>query len=326
MLKKLDLSIIIPTKDRPSLIKKTIDQLSKNIFFFKEIIIIDSSNKFIKKKIYNIISKSKLNIKIYDSKPSISVQRNLGLKKVKKNRKLIMFLDDDINFYKDSLKKMYKFINNNSQCGYDGIGFNLINKEKENFLLTLIKKSYIFTFLDIYNSKPGIVTKSGWHTKATNLKSNTFVDWLTTQAVIYVKKKIQKKNFEILYGKYSYLEDLDFSFSIKNRNNLIICSNAKYYSNNKIKRNSFNFGFKEIFNRYIFIKKFNLSTTRFFVNAILLGIKNMLVSFLSFKKEFYLQSLGNLASILYIISFNNKISNKINLYYRKLFFIFKIFF
>jgi glycosyltransferase involved in cell wall biosynthesis len=322
MLKKLDLSIIIPTKDRPSLIKKTIDQLSKNIFFFKEIIIIDSSNKFIKKKIHNIINNSKLNIKIYDSKSSISVQRNLGLKKVKKNRKLIMFLDDDINFYKDSLKKMYKFISNNTQCGYDGIGFNLINKDKENFLLTLIKKSSIFSFLDIYNSKPGIVTKSGWHTKAINLKKDTFVDWLPTQAVIYVKKKIQKKNFEILYGKYSYLEDLDFSFSIKNRNNLIICSKAKYYSNNKIKRNSFNFGFKEILNRYIFIKKFDLSTIRFFVNAILLSIKNMLVSFLSFKKEFYLQSLGNIASILYIISFNNKISNKINLYCRKLFFIF----
>ena len=84
-MEKIDLSIIIPTKDRPSLIKKTIDQLSKNIFFFKEIIIIDSSNKFIKKKIHNIISNSKLNIKIYDSKASISVQRNLGLKKVKKN-------------------------------------------------------------------------------------------------------------------------------------------------------------------------------------------------------------------------------------------------
>jgi hypothetical protein len=43
--------IIIPTKDRPNELIKTIDVLASNIFFFKKVIIVDSSNLQIKKKI-----------------------------------------------------------------------------------------------------------------------------------------------------------------------------------------------------------------------------------------------------------------------------------
>ena len=50
-MKKLDLSIIIPTRNRSSMLTKTIKKLLKNTFFFQEIIIVDSSNKFHKSKI-----------------------------------------------------------------------------------------------------------------------------------------------------------------------------------------------------------------------------------------------------------------------------------
>ena len=41
-MKKLDLSIIIPTRNRSSMLTKTIKKLLKNTLFFKEIIIFDS--------------------------------------------------------------------------------------------------------------------------------------------------------------------------------------------------------------------------------------------------------------------------------------------
>ena len=44
-LKKLNITIIIPTFNRYKILKKTINYLSKNSFFFKEIIIVDSSDK-----------------------------------------------------------------------------------------------------------------------------------------------------------------------------------------------------------------------------------------------------------------------------------------
>ena len=56
-MKKLNLSIVIPTRNRSNMLLKTIKVLERNSFFFKEIIIVDSSNKFHKSKIIAFIKK-----------------------------------------------------------------------------------------------------------------------------------------------------------------------------------------------------------------------------------------------------------------------------
>ena len=91
------LSIIIPTKDRPYKIKRLLDQLYDNKFFFNEIILIDSSNINNKKKLTIIIKKIDSNIKLINSRPSISLQRNKGLKNMKKNNSFFMFVDDRLS-------------------------------------------------------------------------------------------------------------------------------------------------------------------------------------------------------------------------------------
>ena len=63
----MKLSIIIPTKDRAEEIKSTITFLSYNVFFFNEIIIIDSSEK--KNDLKSYIKKFDFKIKYYNSKP-----------------------------------------------------------------------------------------------------------------------------------------------------------------------------------------------------------------------------------------------------------------
>ena len=98
----------------------------------------DSSDKKVKdiKKIKN--KYKNLNIKIFHSKPSISLQRNIGLNKVKKNTNYIMFLDDDVKFEKKSFKIMRDFLNNNKK--YSGIGFNLIIRNTNQILEKFKKK------------------------------------------------------------------------------------------------------------------------------------------------------------------------------------------
>jgi len=93
-------TLIIPTRNRPYFLLKLLKNLKNLKIKFKEIIIIDSSNKEIKTKINNIIKNFKC--KIYHSKPSTSFQRNIGLKNKDKKSKYVMFLDDDIIFKKNS--------------------------------------------------------------------------------------------------------------------------------------------------------------------------------------------------------------------------------
>ena len=303
-MKKLNLSIIIPTRDRTSKIINTLNFLENNSFFFKEIIIVDSSD--IHRRLSDdILDKyKKLNIKLILSKPSISLQRNIGLLKANKKTSYVMFLDDDINFKKNSLKKMYYFIKKSKP--FNGLGFNLIIKDQNKFL-EIIKKSFFFKFFGIYDNRAGIVTSSGWQTKAINLKKNQKVEWLPTQAVIYNYKIIKNKRFDLKYGIYSYLEDLDFSYRL--RKNLVIYSKAKYSSSNIVNRNPLMFGKKEIVNRYIFVKKFNFSLINFFFGCLILIIKHFL-SFLMLKSKFLLRMVGNIQGLLKIFFIKDIGKNK----------------
>ena len=246
----------------------------------------------------------KLNIKLILSKPSISLQRNIGLVKASKKTSYVMFLDDDINFKKNSLKKMYYFIKKSKP--FNGLGFNLIIKDQNKFL-EIIKKSFFFKFFGIYDNRAGIVTSSGWQTKAINLKKNQKVEWLPTQAVIYNYKIIKNKRFDLKYGIYSYLEDLDFSYRL--RKNLVIYSKAKYSSSNIVNRNALMFGKKEIVNRYIFVKKFNFSLINFFFGCLILIIKHFL-SFLMLKSKFLLRMVGNIQGLLKIFFIKDIGKNK----------------
>lgn len=296
MKKKLPLSIIIPTKDRTELLIKTLKYLKKNIFFFNEVIIIDSTkiNKISQKQLNNF---KKLNIKYYSSKPSTALQRNLGLKYINKKNKFVMFLDDDLKFYLKAFKEMRNYIKKiGPEIG--GVGFNPIVKTKNN-ILEKIKKSNLFYKLGIYNSQPGVITPSGWHTKIQNIKKNMYVEWLPTKACIYRIKKIKKLKFEKTLGKYAYLEDLIFSYYVSKKTKLIINSKAKFKDSNFIERNGFLFGIIEIKNRLIFVKKNNLKIKNFFLGYFFFLLNNLFLVFSDIKN--YKRIAGNMIGLFYLL-------------------------
>lgn len=296
-MKKLDLTIIIPTRNRSNTLLKTLKKLNNNNFFFKEIIIIDSSDEFHKSKIIKFQILKKLNIKILNSVPSAAHQRNVGLQNIKNKRKYVMFLDDDIFFHKNAFKNMYHFIKNDQNSIGFGFNFNIKNLGS---IFEYLKKNKFTKFLGVYDVEDGVVTPSGWHTKAVNLKKNKSVEWLPTGAVIYKNKSIGKLKFDTYYGKYSYLEDLDFSYSMKKKGNLIICASAKFYTDISLKKNQYSFGLSEILNRYYFVNKFNLSKISFFIGYIIFIIKHLII-LLSLKISYLFRIVGNLHGLLKII-------------------------
>jgi glycosyltransferase involved in cell wall biosynthesis len=299
-------SLVIPTRNRNNLLLKTLNQLKNFNVKFKEILVIDSSDKydnfFVKK-----ISKKYL-VKFYRSKPSTSLQRNIGLKLRNKKSQFVMFLDDDIIFFKNSFSEMNKTVNlykkNNSISGF---GFNLITNKKKTFL-DLIKSSYIIKLINLYSDRPGVVTKSGWHTIVSNIQSNVLADWFSTQAVIYKSEFITNINFNVNFGKYSYLEVLDFSLNVneKKKKKILVNYSSRYRHPNEIKRNNINFGIIEIFNRFIIVKNHKFSLIYFFLGSFV----RFLLSLLNiFKGEFnsFFRACGNIAGIaksFYYMLFN----------------------
>jgi len=260
--------IIIPTKDRPEELNNTIKFLDLNRFFFKKIIIVDSSTLKKKKIINKIIKNYNLNIKIINSKPSTCIQRNIGFQFIK-DEKYVMFLDDDNIFYPDAFYRMKEFLNNHND--FVGVAFNQIHRDKEG-ILEKFKKNIILDYLGIYSAKKGGVSRSGWQSRFINFKKNLCVEWLPTRAVIYKSSAIKNIRFDENLGIYGYLEDLDFSLELKKKGNLMVCGRAKYRHDQVINRLGYEFGKKEIKNRYYIVKKHNLSKILFFLNSLLRAI------------------------------------------------------
>ena len=293
--------IIIPTKDRPNELINTINFLVSNSFFFREVIIVDSSDLQIKKIIKEKIKNYNFNIKIIDSEPSTCIQRNLGFNFIK-NEEYIMFLDDDNIFYPDAFYNMQKFLKNNKE--FVGVAFNQIHDYKENFF-EKIKKNIILNKLGIYSSEKGGLTKSGWQSKFINFDKDMIVQWLPTRAVIYKSSAVKNIRFDDNLGVYGYLEDLDFSLELKKRGNLMVCSQARYTHDQTIARPGFEFGKKEIKNRYYIVKKHNLSKSLFFLTALaraILTFKNAINGDLNSLKRLF----GNIFGIIAINKLNKK--------------------
>ena len=257
--------IVIPTRNRIVELTNTLVFLESNKFFFKKIIIVDSSNSEIKNKIKKMVRKYNINIKVVDSEASTCIQRNVGFKFIQ-NNKYIMFLDDDNIFFPDAFYKMQNFLNNNKD--FCGVAFNQVYKESEN-ILDSFKKNYITHKLGIYNLDNGGFAASGWQSRFINFKNDKIVQWLPTRAVIYKSKEIEKIRFDKKLGVYGYLEDLDFSLQLKKRGNLMVCGDAKYTHNQSIIRPGFQFGKKELRNRYYIVKKHKLNKNLFFVTTFL---------------------------------------------------------
>lgn len=296
----LKTSLIIPTRNRVSFLSKTLKQIYDNKICFAEILIIDSSDKIYKSEINKIVDKYK--IKLFETEPSTSKQRNVGIENASRDNKFIMFLDDDILFSGEMFSQMNQtIINNCNDRSIVGYGFNQIQDVKIN-LIEKIKSNKLINYLELYPDKPGKVALSGWQSKILNLKEDVIAEWIYTTACIYRLESIKNHRFDESFGSYSYLEDLDFSYYFyKSKKKILISSQAKYIHPLSIERSSFEFGIFEVKNRYKVVKKYKLSIIRFFIMSLLRTSIFLLTIFLMNKKKFF-RALGNLYGILIVIN------------------------
>jgi len=292
--------LIIPTRNRPKELHSTLKFFSKRKIKFFKMFVIDSSNVNLREKIIDICNQFKVNL--YFSNPSTSKQRNIGLKILIQHKiEFIMFLDDDLKFYKNSFNIMNNHIKKYKSI-YSGFCFSNTSLQKKS-LLEKVKLSAFIEKIGLYSSIKGKVLENGWNTKIYNLKKNLECQWMPTSCVVFKKKLLIGKYFEESFGIYSYLEDLDFSLQInpERKNIFLIVANAKFIHLKEILRTSFSFGYYEFINRYRIVNKFNLKKKSFFLMVFCKIILTTLSITINYKNIFKL--LGNFSAIVVCILF-----------------------
>lgn len=250
------ISLVIATKDRPSDLRNLLSSLSAQPFGPEELIIVDASANPVEHVVREF---SSLRIKyVKHWPPSAAAQRNVGMKASDPRNSLIGFVDDDIIFEPDAFEAMRSFWQQ-AQPDILGAAFNLLNYPDRG--KARLKHSPIVEKWGLYSRRPGAVAKSGWQTVIPKLEQTQFVEWLPTCAVLFRRSSLTAIQFDEFFESYSYLEDLDISFSIAKAGRLVVVAGAGYshFPSTQGRIGMFQFGKYEIRNRLYLVRKHKLS-------------------------------------------------------------------
>ena len=101
-----EISVIIPTLNRPDSLLRTFEFMEKSSILPDEVIVIDQTqDKDVAGRIRNICDSSKLNIKYtWISTPSTTITRNIGFSLA--NGEILVYMDDDVDVKQDTFSNV----------------------------------------------------------------------------------------------------------------------------------------------------------------------------------------------------------------------------
>ena len=130
-----DLAVVIPTKDRPELVKRLLQNLVEQDCAISRVIVVASGLDI---KDIELSFANHLPVEYYKSEPWQIRQRNLGISLLDESTKLVLALDDDILFLNNSIVEILNYWNT-VEASTAGIGFNMITERKDNNFIKNIR-------------------------------------------------------------------------------------------------------------------------------------------------------------------------------------------
>ncbi len=246
------IAFIVATKDRPTDLRRMLGSLEAQSYCPDQVIIVDGGTQLVDKVVKEFTTMPITYVRCVP--PSATRQRNRGLTSINSEITLIGFLDDDIVLEPDALQKMVEFWEKSPE-NVGGAAFNMVNHPQ--LYGTWLKSLPLTEKLGLYSKESGKVLPSGFHTMIGYVPETNFVQWLPTTAVTWCRKIFEEFQFDEWFDGYSYLEDLDFSYQVVKKYQLVVVADAHYYHypSSTGRDNGYIFGKREVKNRIHFIRK-----------------------------------------------------------------------
>ncbi len=215
------IAFIIPTRNRPRLLTDLLASLQAQTVPADQIVIVDGSDQPIEPEIKQFL----LPYVYYQwvSAPSLTKQRNEGIRLLKDDITLVGYLDDDIIMEKDAVEAMLHFWEH-SPNDIGGSSFNITNNPPSS--VSLLGKLFLRVFC-FGNGRKGKILRSGFNTPVAPVSEDTYVDWLPGGATVWHRKILEEFKYDEWYEGWAYVEDVDFSFSVSKRYKLVVLQSAK---------------------------------------------------------------------------------------------------
>jgi glycosyltransferase involved in cell wall biosynthesis len=205
----LPISVVIPTMNRPSALRRTLDTYMKSSVLPKQIIIVDQSqtDEMVEsvKKIIKAYSEMVEIRYVFQEIPSLTKARNKGLSLASEN--IIVLSDDDIDIYPDTLLNLYSIMQDDTislVAGFDD------NGERSKSCI-----GYLLGTKSFRKRKIGHVTNSMLGRYPDKVVGQIKTEW--AMGFFFAIKKQYTDQWNLKWDEnltsYAYAEDLDFSYS-----------------------------------------------------------------------------------------------------------------
>ncbi len=296
------ISLIVATKDRPDELRKLMQSLRSQTSCPFEIVVVDASGTSVAAVLTEFPDITTHYLRYWP--PSAAAQRNAGIAACNPQTTLIGFADDDATFEPDSFANMLDFWSDASPDVL-GAAFNLRNSPRRGS--SMLKHSGLVARLGLYSRRPGSVSRSGWQTVMGEVRETIYVDWVPSGAAIFRRQVFDHEVFDEFFESYSYLEDLDFAYTVSRGGRLAVVADAgfSHFPSPGGRVSARQFGRYEVRNRLYFVRKHHLSRARCYLGlairasmSIVSGIFDRDPSLLSRAfgnvEEFFAQCTGSL--------------------------------
>jgi len=211
------IAFVVPTKDRPDDLRKMLASLGSQTRGPDQVIVVDGSEPPVRKVVEEA---SGLAVEyVREFPPSLARQRNAGMARLRADITLAGYLDDDIVLEPEAVQRMLEFW---ESAGADvgGAAFTITNNPQPQAMR-------VKQILGIDHLQPGRVLPSGFVSSILPQPDDLETQWLYGGATVWRREVIAAYPYDEWFVGTGYMEDIDFSCSVRDRYRLYVVARAR---------------------------------------------------------------------------------------------------
>ena len=244
------IAFVVPTKDRPDDLRVMLRSVAAQTRKPDQLVVVDGSDPNIRSITEEYPELDIDYVRVFP--PSLAEQRNAGMQRLLDEITLAGYLDDDLELEIDAIEKMVDFWEHTAD-DFGGAVFNITN--------TAVRRGNRFTRWFLLDSpQPGRLLRSGCVSMIGTQQTDIETDWLNGGATVWRRDVIENFAYDEWFQGTGYLEDVDYSFNVRNRYRLGLVASARvaHYSRPVRADAHYLLGKWQIVNRMYLVRKYQV--------------------------------------------------------------------